>query len=56
MKIVNLENKISIIEEFEDEENFYIIMELCVIDLEKYIKEIRGNVLPIEEIKIFYFK
>ena len=52
MKIVNLENKISIIEEFEDEENFYIIMELCVIDLEKYINEIRGNVLSIEEIKI----
>ena len=45
-----LENSVDIIEIFENKDNFYIIMELCLINLEEYIK-IKNKGLSIEEIK-----
>ena len=51
MKLLNCENSISLIEELEDEENYYIIFELCLISLKKYIDQINQNKLTINEIK-----
>ena len=51
MKLLNCENSISLIEELEDEENYYIIFELCLISLKKYIDQINQNKITINEIK-----
>ena len=51
MKLLNCENSISLIEELEDEENYYIIFELSLISLKKYIDQINQNKLTINEIK-----
>ena len=51
MKLLNCENSISLIEELEDEENYYIIIELCLISLKKYIDQINQSKLSINEIK-----
>ncbi len=50
MKLNKLENSVDIIETFETKDNLYIIMELCLINLEEYIK-IKNKGLSIEEIK-----
>ena len=50
MELNKLENSVDIIETFETKDNFYIIMELCLINLEEYIK-IKNKGLSIEEIK-----
>jgi hypothetical protein len=51
MKLLNCENSISLIEELEDEENYYIIFELSLISLKKYIDQINQNKITINEIK-----
>ena len=51
MKLLNCENSISLIEELEDEENYYIIFELSLISLKKYIDKINQNKITINEIK-----
>ncbi len=38
MKKFNIENSISLKDTFEDEQNYYIIMDLCVCNLEEYLK------------------
>ena len=50
MELNKLENSVDIIETFETKDNLYIIMELCLINLEEYIK-IKNKGLSIEEIK-----
>ena len=50
IKYINSENSISIIEIIDSKDYLYIVMELCLISLEKYI-EIRNKGLLIEEIK-----
>ena len=49
---INSENSISIIETFDTQDNFYIIMELSLCNLEDYLK-IRKNPLTIIEIQNF---
>ena len=51
MKLLNCEDSISLIEELEDEENYYIIFELSLISLKKYIDQINQNKITINEIK-----
>ena len=51
MKELNSENIITIIKEYENYENYYIIMDLCLLNLEDYINQ-RDNDLSIEEIKL----
>ena len=51
IKLLNCENSISLIEELEDELNYYIIIELCLFSLKKYIDQINQNKLSINEIK-----
>ena len=50
MELNKFENSVNIIETFETKDNLYIIMELCLINLEEYIK-IKNKGLSIEEIK-----
>ena len=50
IKNINSENSVSIIEIIDSKDYLYIVMELCLISLEKYI-EIRNKGLLIEEIK-----
>ena len=49
IKYINSENSISIIEIIDSKDYLYIVMELCLISLEKYM-EIRNKGLLIEEI------
>ena len=49
---INSDNSISILETFDTEENFYIIMELSLCNLDDFIK-IRKNPLSITEIQNF---
>ena len=51
IKELNSENFVSIIKEYEDYENYYIIMDLCLFNLEDYLIQ-RDNDLSIEEIKL----
>jgi len=55
MKELNSENIITIIKEYENYENYYIIMDLCLLNLEDYINQ-RDNDLSIEEIKLILFQ
>ena len=50
MKILKSENSVSFIEAFNTKDNFYIVMELCLINLEEYMK-IRNEELSIQELK-----
>ena len=50
MKLLKSENSVSFIEAFNTKDNFYIVMELCLINLGDYIK-IRKEGLSINEIK-----
>ena len=50
MKELKSENSISIIEILNDKDYYYIIMEICLINLNEYMK-IRNEGLSIEEIK-----
>ena len=50
MELNKLENSVDIIETFETKDNLYIIMELCLINLEEYIK-LKNKGLSIKEIK-----
>ena len=55
IKELHSENFISIIKEYENNENYYIIMDLCLFNLEDYLKQ-RDNDLSIEEIKLILFQ
>ena len=50
MELNKLENSVDIIETFDIHDSFYIIMELCLVNLEEYMK-IKNKGLSIEEIK-----
>ena len=52
MKLLKSENSIDLIDAFETKNFFYIIMELCIFNLEDYMK-IRKEPLSEEEIKDF---
>ena len=52
MNIINKENLISIIEIINSKDYYYIVMELCLINLEEYMK-IRDKGLSIEELREF---
>ena len=51
MKILDCESIIGLIKTLETEENFYLIMELSLINLDEYLK-IRKNGLSFDEVKI----
>ena len=50
MKELKSENSISLIDSIETNDSYYLVLELCLISLEQYIKK-RGGPLSIEEIK-----
>ncbi len=50
MKELKSENSILLIDSIETNDSYYLVLELCLISLEQYIKK-RGNPLSIEEIK-----
>ena len=50
MKKINNENSVLLKETFETKEYFYIVMELCICNLEEYIK-MKENNLSVNEIK-----
>ena len=50
MKILNSENIVSLLDTKESEKYFYLIMELCLTNLEEYIK-IRKNPFSIDEVR-----
>ena len=50
MELLKNESSISLIETFNSRYNFYIIMELCLLNLEEYMK-IRNEGISIEELK-----
>ncbi len=50
MKEFKSENSVSLIDSIETNDSYYLVLELCLISLEQYIKK-RGNPLSIEEIK-----
>ena len=52
MNIINKDNLISIIEIINSKDYYYIVMELCLINLEEYMK-IRDKGLSIEELREF---
>ena len=52
MNLINKENLISIIEIINSKDYYYIVMELCLINLEEYMK-IRDKGLSIEELREF---
>ena len=52
MNIINKENLISIIEIINSKDYYYIVMELCLINLEEYMK-MRDKGLSIEELREF---
>ena len=49
MKKLNFENSISLIETYETEQNYYIIMDFCICNLEEYLK-MRNECFSIYEI------
>ena len=55
MKILSSDNFISIIETYDTKDYFYIVMELCLLNLEEFMK-IRNEGLSIEEIKEILFQ
>ena len=55
MNELKLENSISIIEILNDNNYCYIIMELCLLNLNEYMK-IRNKGLSIEELKDLLFE
>ena len=50
MKKIKNDNTINLKETFDTKQYFYIIMDLCIINLEEYLKK-RENKLSINEIK-----
>ena len=50
MKELKSENSVSLIDSIETNDSYYLVLELCLISLEQYIKK-RGGPLSIEEIK-----
>ena len=52
MNLINKENLISIIEIINSKDYYYIVMELCLINLEEYMK-IRDKGLSIQELREF---
>ena len=50
MKKLKSDNSLSLIDEIETEESYYLILELCYISLEDYLKE-RKEPLSINEIR-----
>ena len=52
MNIINKDNLISIIDTINSKDYYYIVMELCLINLEEYMK-IRDKGLSIEELREF---
>ena len=50
MKKLNTDNSLLLIDEIETKESYYLILELCYMSLEEYIKERKDN-LSIEEIR-----
>ena len=50
MKKIKSENSVSVIEEIEVKDYYYIIMDLCISNLEEHIK-MRKNPISIEEIR-----
>ena len=52
MNLINKDNLISIIEIINSKDYYYIVMELCLINLEEYMK-IRDKGLSIEELREF---
>ena len=50
MKKLKSENSLLLIDEIETEESYYLILELCYMSLEEYLKERKDN-LSIDEIK-----
>ena len=50
MKKIKSENSVKLIEIFESKESFYLILELCYLNIEEYLKN-RNEGLSIEEIK-----
>ncbi len=55
MKKVQSENSVNLIETFETKYFFYLIMELCIFNLDEYMK-IRNEPLSIDEIKEILFQ
>ena len=51
MKILDCESIIGLIKTLETEENCYLIMKLCLTNLDEYLK-IRKNGLSFDEVKI----
>ena len=51
MKILNCESIVRLIKTFETEENYYLIMELCLINLDEYLK-LRNSGLSVDEVRI----
>ena len=51
MKILDCESIIGLIKTLETEENCYLIMQLCLTNLDVYLK-IRKNGLSFDEVKI----
>ena len=54
-KKIKSENKVELIDTFETKEYYYIIMELCYISINEYLK-LRKDPLSIEEIKEILFE
>ena len=50
MKKLKSENSVKLIEIFESKESFYLILELCYLNIEEYLKN-RNEGLSIEEIR-----
>ena len=50
MKELKSENSVSLIDSIETNDSYYLVLELCLISLDEYIKK-RGSPLSIEEIK-----
>jgi len=50
IKELKSENSVSLIDSIETNDSYYLVLELCLISLDQYIKK-RGNPLSIEEIK-----
>ena len=55
MKQLSLENSVSLIEIYDTIDNIYVVMELCLFNLKKFIK-IRNEKLMIDEIKEILFQ
>ncbi len=51
MKTLSCESIVRLIKTFETEDNYYLIMELCLINLDEYLK-IRESGLSVDEVKL----